>query len=168
MADAFIGQISSFSFPFPPKYSALCNGQLLGISQNLALFSLLGTQFGGNGSTTFALPNLQGQVPLHAGPSYPQGLHGGSPFHTLSVSELPAHTHTIHASGATGVTANPSPNSRLGVSRPGNLYAAPQSTVPMAPQMIGVTGASQPHENRQPYLVVNYCIALSGTFPSRN
>jgi microcystin-dependent protein len=168
MADAFLGQISSFAFQFPPKYSAFCNGQLLSINQNLALFSLLGTYYGGNGSTTFALPNLQGQVPLHSAPSYPLGKPGGSPYNSLSVSELPAHSHTIHASGATSVTAAPSPNSRLGVSRPGDLYAGANNAQPMAPQMIGATGESQPHENRQPYLVINYCIALAGAFPSRN
>jgi microcystin-dependent protein len=164
-----MGQISTYSFNFAPKYWAGCNGQLLPIAQNLALFSLLGTQFGGNGSTQFALPDLQGRVPLHAGSGPPaQGLAGGAPTHTLSVGELPAHSHAANAVGFTGVTADPSPTSRLGVSRPVPVYGAASNLVGMAPQVIGVTGDSHPHENRQPYSVINFCICLAGLFPSRN
>lgn len=168
MASPFLGQIGTYSFSFPPRYWAFCNGQMLSINQNLALFSLLGTQFGGNGSTTFGLPNMQTQTPLHVGSDAGQGRVGGSPYHSLSVAELPAHTHTARASGATSVTASPSPTSRLGTSRPGTLYGAPNNAYAMNSQVIGATGGSQPHENRQPYLVVSYSIALAGTFPSRN
>ncbi len=168
MTEAFTGQIGTYGFNFPPRYWAFCNGQLLNIQQNLALFSLLGTQFGGNGSTTFALPNLQTQAPLHVGAGSGVGKPGGTPYHYLSVSEMPAHTHTIRASGATGVTAAPSPTSRLGVSMPGPLYGGANNTQAMASQVIGATGDGGPHENRQPFLAINFSICLFGIFPSRN
>jgi microcystin-dependent protein len=167
LSDPYVGQISTFSFSFPPKNYAFCNGQTLPIQQNMALFSLLGTQFGGNGSTNFALPNLQGCVVTHAGGTA-QGQVGGEAFHTLSVSELPGHIHGALGSGATGVTASPSPNSRLGASSPGSLYGPPTNMLPFASAAIGPTGDSQPHENRQPFLAINFCIALNGTYPSRN
>lgn len=167
MADAFVGQIGVFGFDFPPKNWALCNGQILPISQNQALFSLLGTRFGGDGTTTFGLPNLQTRVPMHRDLSAPVGASGGEAFHRLAVSELPAHTHAVLGTGATGVTASPSPSSRLGVSSPDNLYGPPVNLAPMATQAIGATAGSQPHENRQPFLTVNFCIALRGAFPPR-
>lgn len=169
MAEAFIGQISPYAFNFPPKYWAYCNGQILNIQQNQALFSLLGTTFGGNGSTTFALPNLQGQVPVHNGGSSGIGLPGGEAYHSLSVSELPAHTHTVFGTSRTGPSGDiPTATSRIAPSRPDNAYGPPVNTLAMAPQSIGPTGDSLPHENRQPLLTLNFCIALYGIFPSRN
>jgi microcystin-dependent protein len=161
----FLSEIKIFSFPFAPKGWALCNGQVLPISQNQALFSLIGTYYGGNGQTTFNLPNLQGQVPMHYGGGFVLGQTGGEINHTLTVQEMPLHTH-VPTGSSLAVNAAPS-NSFWPGQVAGNPYAA-SGNVPMATTALTSTGGSQPHNNMAPYLVVNYCIALLGIFPSRN
>ena len=153
------------SFNFPPKGWALCNGQLLPINQNQALFSLLGTMYGGNGQTTFALPNLQGRAPMHNGGGFIQGQTGGETTHTLSLPELPAHSHAVAASSNLPDRLSPAGNyfDALGA----NAYA-PTSNATMNPATVSVVGGSQPHENMPPYLTLSFCIALVGIFPSRN
>lgn len=176
MSQYFLGQIMMAGFGFAPKYFALCNGQLLAISQNQALFSLLGTQFGGNGTTNFALPDLRGRTPIGYAtsvdpgwqpPSVQIGEVGGAENVTLLTSNLPTHTHAAAATTSAGTTRNPR----------GNLYAAPNASiygpssgpqVPLNAQSLSPTGGNQPHPNLQPYSTINFCIALSGVFPSRN
>ena len=165
--DAFLGEIRIFSFGFVPRYWAQCNGQLMSIQQNLALFSLLGTQFGGNGSTTFALPDVRDRVPVHSGKSYIQGQVGGETAHTLTVPELAQHTHDVIADTAPGVPA-PSSTSRLAASTGLSLYgAAGANNQDMNATAISSTGGG-PHENMAPSLAVNFCICLAGIYPSRN
>lgn len=186
MSEAYISQIEVFGFPFPPKNWSACAGQTLAIAQNQALFSLLGTTYGGNGTTTFALPDLRGRVPISMGqgpglPNYTEGQAGGEEMHVLQIGEIPLHTHRMMADANT--TANivevPAANLSLGQSSgtpptgPGfqvNIYntAAPTSGSALAPGAIGTTGNNQPHENRMPFLVTNFCICLFGLFPSRN
>ena len=166
MATPYLSELRIFSFNFPPKGWALCNGQLLAINQNQALFSLLGTAYGGNGQTTFGLPNLQGRVPLHVGQGYVQGQTAGETSHTLINSEMPAHTHFVMGSSAAPNTALPANNFFAA-----NTGYAPYSNTinqTMAPTAISQVGGSQPHENMSPYLTLNICIALQGIFPSRN
>jgi len=166
MADPFLSEIRLFSFVYAPQGWALCNGQLLPINQNQALFSLLGTTFGGNGQTTFALPDLRSRVPIHVGNGHTLGELGGEQAHTLSIAELPTHTHAVNASTtATGGVDNPAGNV-LGSAN--NLYHAPASLTTMNPGTITNTGGSQAHLNMQPFLTLNFCIALIGIFPSRN
>jgi len=153
------------SFNFPPKGWALCNGQLLPINQNQALFSLLGTMYGGNGQTTFALPNLQGRVPIHFGNGFIQGQVAGETNHSLVASELPAHTHSVVASS--NVADQGSPQGNYWAMESSNAYSSNTESA-MAPQALGSAGGSQPHDNMPPYLVVSFCIALTGIFPSRN
>jgi microcystin-dependent protein len=168
--EPFIGQIQMFGFNFAPRGWALCNGQLLSIAQNTALFSLLGTTYGGNGQTTFALPNLQGRVPMHQGNGggltpRVMGEQSGTETVTLISTQMPQHNHTVNA--ATNATSkNPSAN-LPGLTAAGSSYS-PTASVQMSPTMINPSGGSQPHENMQPFLVVNFCIALEGIFPSRN
>lgn len=172
MAEPFLSEIRIFSFNFPPKGWAFCNGQLLPINQNQALFSLLGTTYGGNGQTNFALPNLQGKAPIHFGSSFTLGETAGEIAHTLSLQEMPAHVHTLNSNLAV-VGANT--NATQGAAA-GNYWAntgkANWSTSPPNAAMHGSAvanvGGSQPHTNMQPYLVLNFCIALQGIFPSRN
>ena len=169
MSSPFIGEIRIFAFTFAPKGWAQCNGQVLAISQNQALFALLGTMYGGDGITTFALPNLQGRVPAHIGgaAAIAQGQALGAEVHTLSQSEMAAHTHPFGA--ITAAAATDSPADALPAATGSPLYASGQSpSVTLSPQMIGLTGGGQPHENRQPFLVLNVCIALTGIFPSRS
>ena len=168
MAEPFIGQISLFGFPFAPKYWAQCNGQMMSIAQNQALFSLLGTTFGGNGVNTFGLPNLQGTVTMSSGPGWTQGQVGGEVSHTLTNNEVPPHTH--QAFGTTNSTnAGTQPTNAVLNSPPQSLYTNQVTNlVKMAPNTIANVGGGQAHENRQPYTVINFCIALSGIFPSRN
>jgi microcystin-dependent protein len=167
MATPFLGQIQMFSFQFAPQGWAVCNGQILSIAQNTALFSLLGTTYGGNGVNTFALPNLQGRTPLHfgQGPGLSNrslGQTGGVETVTLISTQMPAHNHVANASTAAPTVGTPAGN----VWAQGNYSAT--GNAPMNPADIGVTGQAQPHENRSPYLAVNFCIALQGIFPSRN
>ncbi|MFF5624758.1 tail fiber protein [Microbacterium sp. LWH10-1.2] len=166
MSLQFLGEIRRVSFNFAPKGWALCNGQLLSIQQNAALFSLLGTTYGGNGVTTFALPDLQGRSPIQPDlAGIPQGAVGGEAAHTLTISELPSHTHFAQASSGAADTANPQGKYWAAVSEPGYGTAASGA---MTASAVGQTGGNQPHENQSPYLVVNHIIALTGVFPSRN
>jgi len=164
MSTPYLAEIRIFSFNFAPKGWALCNGQILPINQNQALFALLGTTYGGNGQTTFALPNLQGRVPIHMGGGFVLGQIGGENAHTLILSELPAHNHVSVGSSAAPDQGNPT----------GNLWAAGNAaynTTPnttMNPASITAIGGNQPHENRSPFLTLNFCIALQGIFPSQN
>ena len=170
MSNPFIAELRIMSFNFPPRGWAQCNGQTLPINQNQALFSLLGTTYGGNGVTTFALPNLQSRVPIHMGNGFLLGQSGGAVAHTLSVAELPAHNH--------GVTASNDANTANATAAANNFFGKPtdDSTVffsgagdaAMNAGAVSATGGSQPHENRQPYSVLNICIALQGIFPSQN
>jgi microcystin-dependent protein len=166
MADPFLGEIRVTSFNFAPKGWALCNGQLLAISQNQALFALLGTFYGGNGINNFALPDLRGRTPLHNGSSFPQGQTGGEERHTLTPAEIPAHSH---AQGSIAqATGNNPANSVLAAKprRGSNVYAPVANPVQLAGQ--GAAGGGQSHDNMQPYLALNFVIALQGIFPSRN
>ena len=166
MSDPFLAEIKIMSFPFAPRGWALCNGQLLPINQNQALFSLLGTTYGGNGQTNFALPNLQGRVPLHVGNGHGLGDNGGESSHTLNVSELPGHGHSLAASSAaTNGMATPNGNYLGGGN---NAYHTAQNLTALNAATVSTMGGSQPHENMAPYLVLNFCIALQGIFPSRN
>lgn len=172
MADQFVAEIRIFGFNFPPTGWAFCDGQILPISQNTALFALLGTTYGGDGRSTFALPNLQGNAPMmHGdGPGLSQrflGENGGSQSVTLIESEIPAHTHIVKVSVSDGPAELSAPaNAAIGfASRP--IYASPPSEATMAPAAIGVAGGSLPHNNMQPYLTLNFCIALQGIFPPR-
>jgi microcystin-dependent protein len=166
MAEPFMTEIRIFSFNFPPKGWAMCNGQLLPINQNQALFSLLGTTFGGNGQTNFALPDLRGCVPIHVGDGFTLGQKAGEQNHTLTTSEMPTHIHQINASTlASGGTDNPTGN-YLGSAS--NLYHTPTSPTSMNAGTIAGAGGSQPHLNMQPYLALTLCIALQGIFPSQN
>jgi microcystin-dependent protein len=156
------------SFSFPPKGWALCNGQLLPINQNQALFSLLGTTFGGDGRVNFALPDLRGRVPIHVGGGHTLGERGGEQAHTLSIAELPEHTHLVQASA--GAASSDDPAGRLLAAVP-NTYAptdAAWDPVALAPASVPNTGGSQAHLNMQPFLTTSWCIALQGIFPSPN
>jgi microcystin-dependent protein len=162
MSEPFLAELKLMSFNFAPKGWAQCNGQLLPINQNQALFSLLGTMYGGNGQTTFALPDLRGRVPLHRG-TFTQGERLGEESHTLNWNEMAAHNHNVSASSQNGDQADP--KILAGAS---NAYSGPSSLTTIAPGTVSNVGGSQPHENRQPSLVLNWCIALQGVFPSRN
>ena len=173
MATPFIAEIRMFGFNFPPRGWALTNGQLLPINQNTALFSLIGTIYGGNGTTNFALPNLQGRTPLHFGSSafgsYQLGQTGGASAHTLVTSEMPAHSHGISATTSAAPTTAIGPESALPANAPHEPYRSGSVTlVPMKAGLVQNAGSGQAHQNMQPYLVVNFCIALQGIFPSRN
>src|SRR4051794_30865175 len=170
MGTPFIGEIKMISWNYPPKGWALANGQLLPINQNQPLFSLFGTMYGGDGRVNFALPNLQGRIPIHQGAGFVEGQAGGEAAHTLTTSEMPAHTHFVNAD--TTLAPNdgnlPSPTRRLSGSSGANLYGSPANLSPMLGQVVGNAGGSQPHDNMAPYLVINFCVALVGVFPSRN
>ena len=164
MAEPFLSEIRMFSFVFPPKGWALCNGQLLPINQNQALFSLLGTTYGGDGRVNFALPDMRSRAPLHVGDGHSLGERAGEQAHTLSITELPTHTHQLNGSSSEGNSPVPA-DSLLG---PFNNGYGSGSPVALNRMTISNTGSSQAHQNMQPFLTVNYCIALQGIFPSPN
>lgn len=173
MADPFVAEIRIFPFNFAPTGWAFCNGQLLPISQNTALFSLLGTYYGGDGKSTFALPDMKANSPMHwgQGPGLSDrflGERGGSESVTLLQSEIPAHTHQFEVAGASPGESN-TPIGTLPAATNRAVYSSPTgpANVNMNLQMIGVTGSSLPHNNMQPYLTLNFCIALQGVFPPR-
>ena len=166
MAEPFLSEIRIMSFGYAPRGWALCNGQLLPINQNQALFSLLGTTFGGNGQTTFALPDLRGQVPMHVGNGHVLGERGGEQAHTLSIGELPTHAHFVNATNAPATTDDPS--NSVFASAGANVYAPVGGATEMANGMVTNTGGSQAHLNMQPFLILSFCIALQGIFPSPN
>lgn len=167
MSTPFVAQLMLTAFNFPPKGWALANGQLLAINQNQALFSLIGTTFGGNGIQNFALPNLQGRTPVGVGNGINYGEVSGVESVTLLSTNVPLHAHSLNASGAPASGEKPVAGDLL-ASHGGNVYAPAASLGAMNPGAISTVGGSQPHENRQPYLVMTWCIALTGIFPSRN
>ncbi|MEA9554408.1 tail fiber protein [Xanthomonas nasturtii] len=180
MNEFFVGQIMMTGFVFAPKYFAQCNGQLLPVNQNQALFSLLGTRFGGNGSTNFALPDMRGRTPVGFAPSAdpnwqppppPLGQSAGTESVSLLPTNLPAHTHSLECSSTAGNNRGPSGRSfgnNASTSGPATaLYATPGTLVTMNAATVNPVGGSQPHPNLQPYTTINFCIALSGIFPSR-
>lgn len=171
-AEPYLGEIMMFAGTFPPQGWADCNGQLLPIAQNTALFSLLGTTYGGNGQTTFALPDLRGRAPIHVGQgpglaSYDLGERAGSETVTLLINEMPAHTHALRVDTSNGTTANPQ-NAFLARDPAGTPAYGAGSAGNLATAAVATVGASQPHENRPPYLTIRFCIALQGIFPPRN
>lgn len=168
MAEPFLSEIRIFSFNFAPKGWAACNGQLLPINQNQALFSLLGTTYGGNGQTTFALPNLRGRVPIHTGNGHTLGEAAGSSAVTVNIQQLPTHMHPLNATTVPATTNTPTNALMLAQSTASQLYGAPNNLQAMAPNAVSSVGGSQAHTNMMPYLVLNFCIALQGIFPSRN
>jgi microcystin-dependent protein len=165
MAEPFLSEIRIMSFSFAPKGWALCNGQLLPINQNQALFSLLGTTFGGDGRVNFALPDLRARVPIHVGSGHTLGERGGEQAHTLSISELPTHTHAAQASSNTGDAVNPT-NALLASAS--NVYRTADNLTALNAASVTNAGGSQAHLNMQPFLTLSFCIALQGIFPSPN
>ena len=168
--EPFLGEIRMFAFDFAPRGWAPCDGRLLPINQNQALFTLLRNMYGGNGTTTFALPNLQSRVPINHGhgaglSTYAVGQAGGTETVKLSAAHMPAHTHPVSASGAAAISNMP--GSRVPARSVSNTYAATPDTSTMNANMLGAAGGGQPHANMQPYLAVNFCIAMVGFFPAR-
>jgi microcystin-dependent protein len=163
MAEPFLSEIRIFSFDFAPKGWALCNGQLLPINQNQALFSLLGTTFGGDGRVNFGLPDQRGRVPIHVGSGHTLGERGGEQAHTISIAELPTHTHVANANSGNATT--PIPGGNL-LAAGNNFYAPATNLLSLSPTSVTNVGGSQAHLNMQPFLVLNFCIALQGIFPS--
>jgi microcystin-dependent protein len=179
MTTPFLAQIEIFSFNFAPKGWAQCNGQLLPINQNQALFSLLGTTYGGDGRVNFGLPDLRSRVPINFGTNYVLGERGGEENHTLLSTEMAAHTHAVMADKNAGNASTPANNTVLGVgtnngsANPGgtftvSMYSSQAPNAVQATQSVTYTGGNQPHTNIMPYLVLNMCIALQGIFPSQN
>jgi microcystin-dependent protein len=165
MSEPFLGEIKIISWNFPPKGWTFCNGQLLPINQNQALFSILGTTYGGDGRVNFALPNLQGRMPVHVGNGIVLGELGGETAHTLNISELPAHNH-VPVGSNDQATLTAATNNLWGTDSSNPFTPTP--AVAMNPACIGAVGGNQPHENMSPYLVLNFIIALQGLFPSQN
>lgn len=174
MSQPFLGQIQPLAFGFAPIGWAQCNGQLLSIAQNTALFALIGTFYGGNGQTTFALPNLQSRVPVHmgtnAGESYVIGEEGGAEQVTLNSATMATHSHAFSGTTDAGNEASPTAGAALAkIGGAGNSYYASDTTPQsLSLSSVGMVGGNQPHDNIQPYLTINWCIALTGIFPSRN
>ena len=171
MSDQFVAEIRIFGFNFAPTGWALCNGQILPISQNTALFSLLGTTYGGNGQSTFALPDMQGNAPMHPGQGPGLSLHdlgeqSGTEFVTLLDSEMPAHSHTLGTTNQTGEDRTPT-GETLSKAVGGNIYGPTTNIVQFNPAALPLSGGSSPHNNMMPYLTLNFCIALQGIFPPR-
>lgn len=173
MADPFVAEIRIFPFNFAPKGWAWCDGQLMPLSQNTALFALLGTTYGGNGKSNFALPDLQGRAPMHPGQGPGLSLHdlgemGGSETVTLLESEIPAHSHALRASNEEGTQGSVTPGIAVAASVGGQMYQTNTTNLTqMAPQSLSVAGGDQPHNNMQPYLTCYFAIALQGVFPPR-
>ncbi|UBM59617.1 tail fiber protein [Marinilongibacter aquaticus] len=171
MSEPFLAEIRMVGFNFAPNGWTLCDGQILPINQNQSLYSLLGTTYGGDGRTSFALPDLRGRTPIHAGAGHNLGQKSGEETHTLTVAEMPEHTHEVKAY-ATGSVASNVPtatNNVLSVSTPANIYNDTlESLADLSAGTLVNMGGSQAHDNMQPYLAVNFCIALQGLFPSRN
>ncbi len=173
MSEPFLAEVHIFGFNFPPRGWAQCDGQILPINQNQSLYSLLGTTYGGDGRTTFALPDLRGRTPLHVGDSttpgsvnHPLGNGSGEEDHTVTMSEMPGHDHSVAAKAASATSDEPQGNLPA---RPGfDAYRSPSSLGAFAPETVANTGGGTSHENMQPWLAVNFCIALQGLFPSRN
>lgn len=169
MAEPFLSEIRIMSFGFAPRGWALCNGQLLPINQNQALFSLMGTTYGGNGQTNFALPDLRARVPIHVGNAHTLGERAGADAHTLTTAEMPAHAHEMRATAQSATQGFPAgallavPSSALGP-----VYAQAPATTQLAAGTLATQGGSQAHSNLQPFLVLNFCVALQGIFPSPN
>ena len=178
MSSPFVAEIRIFGFNFPPRGWAFCDGQLLSISQNTALFSLLGTIYGGDGKVTFGLPDLQGNAPMHPGqgPGLSQrflGQNGGEQFVTVLDSEMPAHSHTANSANAAGAGTQLTPAANIWANASTrratvNMYAAGPGNTPMDIQTLAIAGSSQPHNNMPPFLCLNFCIALQGIFPPRS
>jgi microcystin-dependent protein len=169
MAEPFLAEIRMVSFNFAPKGWALCNGQFLPINQNQALFSLLGTTFGGNGQTNFALPDLRGRVPLHVSNTFYLGQQSGETAHTLSIQELPTHTHLVAATANSGSLTTPATNTGIAASTARDKqFSSDPPTALMAASTVSNLGGSQAHPNMPPYLTINFIIALQGIFPSQN
>ena len=173
MSDPFVAEIRAFGFNFAPINWMLCNGQTLPISQYAVVFSLIGTYYGGNGTTNFQLPNLQGRTPMHWGTGFPSTWYLGEPDGTASVAllttQMPMHQHAVQVAEGGAVTGTPGSSVWLGESNPATTYTntgSPNST--LAANAIGMTGGSQPHDNMQPFLTVNFCIAMAGVYPSRS
>lgn len=166
MSEPFLGEIKIISWNFAPKGWAFCNGQFLPINQNQALFALFGTTYGGNGQTTFALPDLRGRVPIHFGGGFTQGQAGGESAHTVIMSEMPQHIHAGQGFSQNGDQFVPTGNTLAVVT---GLYNGPSGNLTtLNPASLSSVGGSQPHENRMPYLVLNFVVALQGIFPSQN
>jgi microcystin-dependent protein len=165
MAEPFTSEIRIMSFGYAPRGWAMCNGQLLPINQNQALFSLLGTTFGGNGQTNFALPDLRGQTPIHVGNGHVVGEKGGAQSVTVSISQMPLHTHALMASPSNGNSVQVNNDVFAGAL---NVYRGPDQLTALNPQCVTNVGGSQAHLNMQPFLVLTFCIALQGIFPSQN
>lgn len=168
MSEPFLSEIKIVSFNFPPKGWALCNGQLLPINQNQALFALLGTVYGGNGQTNFALPNLRGRTPVSFGSGHDLGEAAGSTAVTINIQQLPTHLHFLQGSTATATLDAPANTTLLGGSAPNDLYTGPTTLSPLNQGTVTSVGGSQAHNNMMPYLVLNFIIALQGIFPSQN
>ena len=173
MGDPYLSEIRIVSFNFAPQGWAMCNGQLMPINQNQALFSLLGTTYGGNGQTTFGLPDLRNRTPIHFGGSFDLGQAGGQDAHTLTISEMPQHVHQVNAKAPAdgGANVNNPVGAFFSNTSPNEIYQAGAGNPPlltMAPGTIANVGGSQPHENRQPYLILTFCICLIGIFPTQN
>jgi microcystin-dependent protein len=166
MAEPFLSEIRMMSFNYAPKGWAMCNGQLLPINQNQALFSLLGTTFGGDGRVNFALPDFRGRTPIHVGSGHILGERGGAQAHTLSMAEMPTHTHVVAANSGNGDQAIPA--ARFFATTPNNAYHAASGSLTSLPAAVSSVGGSQAHLNMQPFLTISFCIALQGIFPSPN
>lgn len=164
MSEPYLGEIKLTSFGFAPNGWALCNGQSLPINQNQALFAVLGVQYGGDGITSFALPNLQGRMPIHQGRGFIAGNAGGEAAHTLTINEMPAHNHPPVAATSAN---SPSPSGTVWAPSGQQMYST-AADIDMASSAVASVGGDQPHENRAPYLVLNFIIALQGVYPSRN